>query len=66
MVRGPQGHISDSAALWEAATLQRTCNHFYLLRMCKTVLCIGRGGSTSSISVQEREKKNFSGHAISG
>lgn len=64
MVRGPQGCISESAALWEAAILQCTCNHFYLIRMCKMMLSIKRGGSTRSISVREREE-SLSRRAIS-
>lgn len=35
---GPQGHISESAALCETATIQLIRNYFYLLRMCKMIV----------------------------
>lgn len=63
---GPQGHISESAALCETATIQLTCNYFYLLRMCKMIQSIKIVGSTSNISIQESKKKCFLRHAISG
>lgn len=63
---GPQGHISESAAFCETATIQLTCNYFYLLRMCKMIQSIKIVSSTSNISIQESKKKRFLRHAISG
>lgn len=62
---GPQGHISESAALCETAKIQLTCNYFYLLRMCKMIQPIKIVGFTTNISIEEGKKKCFMRHVIS-
>lgn len=60
---GPQGHISESAALCGTATVQLICN--ILLRMCKMIQSIKIVVFTSSISTEEGKKKCFLRYVIS-